>query len=215
MKGYVTSDGFKKLTTDKNGFFDTGDIGEYIDGILFIKGRSKDIVKKGGEILSLNFIENMAMKNDNVLECAAVGKQDTLMGETIILFIKFHKIINILDTFIGEIDQIPPMFSALKKNGKRLYHLARKGIRIEREPRKILIKKIELISCFENSISIKVECGKGTYIRSLARDIAHSLNTEGYVKKLIRTRIGHFDEKSSISVKDFKHWLLYQQHIQN
>ena len=126
-----------------------------------------------------------------------------------------NKIINILDTFIGEIDQIPPMFSALKKNGKRLYHLARKGIRIEREPRKILIKKIELISCFENSISIKVECGKGTYIRSLARDIAHSLNTEGYVKKLIRTRIGHFDEKSSISVKDFKDWLLYQQHIQN
>ena len=82
------------------GFFDTGDIGEYIDGILFIKGRSKDIVKKGGEILSLNFIENMAMKNDNVLECAAVGKQDTLMGETIILFIKFHKIINIQENVI-------------------------------------------------------------------------------------------------------------------
>ena len=60
-----------------------------------------------------------------------------------------------------------------------------------------------------------MNCGKGTYIRSLARDIAYSLNTEGYVTKLIRTQVGLFNKENSINVKDFKDWLLYQQHIQH
>ena len=107
------------------------------------------------------------------------------------------------------------MFSALKKNGQRLYNLARKGITIEREPRKVFIKDIKLISCSKNSIIINVKCGKGTYIRALARDIAHLLKTEGYVEKLVRTKVGSFNEKNSISVKDFKEWLLSQRHIQS
>ena len=124
-------------------------------------------------------------------------------------------IIDILHKFKGEIEQIPPMFSALKKNGQRLYNLARKGITIEREPRKVFIKDIKLISCSKNSIIINVKCGKGTYIRALARDIAHLLKTEGYVEKLVRTKVGSFNEKNSISVKDFKEWLLSQRHIQS
>ena len=122
---------------------------------------------------------------------------------------------NILNQFVGETYQIPPMYSALKHEGKRLYSLARKGIRVKRDPRKIFISNIQLISCSSNSISIQVECGKGTYIRSLARDIAHKLDTEGYVTKLVRTRIGEFDKQVSINVKDFKNWLLYQKNIQN
>ena len=122
---------------------------------------------------------------------------------------------HILNQFIGEINQIPPMYSALKYKGKRLYALARKGIAVKREPRKIFISNIQLISSNSDSISIQVECGKGTYIRSLARDVAHKLDTEGYVKKLVRTRIGDFNKQSSINVEDFKHWLLYQQHIKN
>ena len=124
-------------------------------------------------------------------------------------------IIDILEQFKGEIKQVPPMFSALKKNGQRLYNLARQGIIIEREARQVFIKDIELISYSKNSIYIKIKCGKGTYIRSLARDIAHLLETEGYVEKLVRTRIGNFNEQNSINVKDFKDWLLSQRYIQN
>ena len=124
-------------------------------------------------------------------------------------------IIDALNQFKGDINQVPPMFSALKKNGQRLYNLARQGIVIEREARPVFIKDIKLISSSDNSISIKIKCGKGTYVRSLARDIAHLLETEGYVEKLVRTRIGDFNEQNSINVKDFKDWLLYQRYIQN
>jgi len=124
-------------------------------------------------------------------------------------------IISILDTFLGEINQIPPMFSALKHKGKRLYNLARKGITIKREARKVFIESINLLKSNKNSIKISVVCGKGTYIRSLARDIAHKLGTEGYVLELIRTKVGDFNKENSINVKDFKDWLLYQRHSLN
>ena len=124
-------------------------------------------------------------------------------------------IISILDTFLGEINQIPPMFSALKHKGKRLYNLARKGITIKREARKVFIESINLLKSNKNSIKISVVCGKGTYIRSLARDIAHELGTEGYVLELIRTKVGDFNKENSINVKDFKDWLLYQRHSLN
>jgi len=124
-------------------------------------------------------------------------------------------IIDSLNQFKGNINQVPPMFSALKKNGQRLYNLARQGIVIEREARQVFIKDIKLIYSSEDSISIKIKCGKGTYIRSLARDIAHLLETEGYVEKLVRTRIGDFNKQNSINIKDFKDWLLSQRYIQN
>ena len=126
-----------------------------------------------------------------------------------------QKITKVLNLFKGEIDQIPPMYSALKHKGKRLYSLARKGIQVPRQARKVLINNIELLSHDDNSIRIKVLCGKGTYIRSLARDIGHKLDTEAYVQNLTRNRVGCFDKKASISAEDFKIWLLSQQHIQN
>jgi len=165
--------------------------------------------------------ELMGYKKEYLAEIKLGKRTDTLDCTGKVTKIKkFKKIdskslINVLNKFKGETNQIPPMFSALKKNGQRLYHLARKGITIEREPRKIFIEDIELISCFEDSITIRVECGKGTYIRALARDIACLLETEGYLTKLIRTRIGNFNEESSINVKDFKDWLLSQKHIQD
>ncbi len=125
------------------------------------------------------------------------------------------KINKVLNLFKGEIDQIPPMYSALKYKGKRLYSLARKGIKVNRQPRKVFIYDIELISYNDSSVKIKVLCGKGTYIRSLARDIGHKLDTEAYVENLTRNRVGCFDKKASISAEDFKIWLLSQRHIQN
>ena len=121
-------------------------------------------------------------------------------------------LLKVLNSYIGDIDQIPPMYSALKKDGKRLYELARKGINVERNPRTIRIKNIDLIQNGNDFIVINVLCGKGTYIRSLARDLAQDLNTEGYVEELTRTRIGEYDKISSINVKEFKDWLQSKQH---
>ena len=125
------------------------------------------------------------------------------------------KLLKVLNSYIGDIDQIPPMYSALKKDGKRLYELARNGISIDRKPRKITIKNIDLIQNGNDFIIINVVCGKGTYIRSLARDLAQDLNTEGYVEELTRTRIGEYDKISSINVKEFKGWLQSKQHSMN
>ena len=98
----------------------------------------------------------------------------------------------VLAQFIGDIQQVPPMYSALKKEGRPLYELARKGIEIEREARPISIDAIELLSFTENSITLDVTCSKGTYIRVLGEDIAKALGTYGHLTYLHRIQTGHF-----------------------
>ena len=117
------------------------------------------------------------------------------------------KIESVLNDFIGEGYQIPPMYSALKKNGTPLYKLARKGVEVEREPRPIQIYDIELISFKDNKITIRVECGKGTYIRTLAKDIAGKLNTCGHLVQLSRTKVGDYSELDSIQIENLNEWL--------
>ena len=99
----------------------------------------------------------------------------------------------VLEKFVGDIQQVPPMYSALKKEGRPLYELARKGIEIEREARPIHIYVIELLSFTENSITLDVTCSKGTYIRVLGEDIAQALGTYGHLTYLHRIKTGHFD----------------------
>jgi tRNA pseudouridine55 synthase len=99
----------------------------------------------------------------------------------------------VLEKFVGDIQQVPPMYSALKKEGRPLYELARKGIEIEREARPIHIYAIELLSFTENSITLDVTCSKGTYIRVLGEDIAQALGTYGHLTYLHRIKTGHFD----------------------
>lgn len=99
----------------------------------------------------------------------------------------------VLEKFVGDIQQVPPMYSALKKEGRPLYELARKGIEIEREARPIHIYAIELLSFTENSITLDVTCSKGTYIRVLGEDIAKALGTYGHLTYLHRIKTGHFD----------------------
>lgn len=92
-------------------------------------------------------------------------------------------------SFIGEYDQIPPMYSAIKVNGKKLYELAREGIEIEREPRRVVIHSIEILSIELPYVKMKVSCGKGTYIRSLCRDIGDKLGCGGIMDKLVRCSV--------------------------
>ena len=117
------------------------------------------------------------------------------------------KINKVLNNYIGTIQQEPPMFSALKVNGVRLYKVARKGITINRKLREINIYKIDLISFKADSIKINIVCGRGTYIRSLGKDIANDLGTSGHLIGLKRTRIGEFNQEKCIEVNNFPEWL--------
>lgn len=104
--------------------------------------------------------------------------------------------------FEGEIEQIPPMVSAIKMGGVRLYKLARKGIEVEREPRKITIHKLELLSFDRDKASIRVACSKGTYIRSLCADIGKKLGCGATMSRLTRTRSGEFTLDKAVSLEE-------------
>ena len=106
----------------------------------------------------------------------------------------------VLNHFLGEQEQIPPMFSAIKHQGKKLYQLARKGIEVARVPRKILIKDLRLLDFNLPNIEIYLRCSKGTYVRKLAEDIGEILGCGGYVSKIERTGIGEFNIEDAISI---------------
>ena len=108
---------------------------------------------------------------------------------------------NVLNQFVGEIQQIPPMYSALKKQGRPLYELARKGIEVERDARPITIEAIQLLSFTENSITLDVTCSKGTYIRVLGEDIAKALGSYGHLTYLQRIQTGHFELIPSYTIE--------------
>lgn len=113
-----------------------------------------------------------------------------------------QNLVQVLESFVGKQEQVPPMYSAIKKNGKKLYEYARKGEKIEVEPRKIEIYKIELVKYNEKNIEFIVSCSKGTYIRSLCEDIAEKLNTVGYMKNLERLQVGEFNIEKSVLIDD-------------
>lgn len=108
------------------------------------------------------------------------------------------------DSFRGEIEQVPPMYSALKYKGQKLYELARKGKVVERKPRKAIIYDLKIMKIMDNKIIFYVKCSKGTYIRTLCNDIGELLGTYGYMSYLIRTGIGNFKIENSISLDYLK-----------
>ena len=108
-----------------------------------------------------------------------------------------NSIRNILTNFIGNINQVPPMYSALKRNGIPLYKLARKGIEIERSPRPVIIHEINFLGFDDKVVSLDIFCSKGTYIRTLVEDIGKSLGCGAHVVELRRTGFAHFDLSES------------------
>lgn len=112
-----------------------------------------------------------------------------------------------LPRFIGCIEQRPPLFSACKVDGRRAYKLARDGSNMELAPKKIQIDEIELVACELPKITIRVVCGKGTYIRSLARDLGEALGSGAHLTRLQRTRIGDVRIEECINPEDFQTWL--------
>lgn len=103
------------------------------------------------------------------------------------------------DEFTGTVEQIPPMYSALKYGGKKLYELARKGEEVVRLPRQVTFHEHEIINFSPPKLTIRTTCSKGTYIRSLARDLGEALDSKGYLSGLERTSIGHFSIEEALT----------------
>ena len=114
------------------------------------------------------------------------------------------KIKSVLNKFMGKQKQKPPMYSAKKHKGVRLYKLARKNIEVERECIDIFVNNIELVDYTKNVIRFILECSKGTYVRVLGKDIAKKLGTVGYLTALKRTRVGDFIINDSLSIDGFR-----------
>lgn len=146
-------------------------------------GKKRDTADSEGEVLEIKTVQKESLNEGNVIKT--------------------------LNSFIGKQQQIPPMYSAIKVKGKKLYEYARNGQRIELTPREIEIYDIELMSINQEKLEIcfKVSCSKGTYIRSLCEDIASKLNTVGYMKELKRTKVGNFDLKQAISLEELENYI--------
>lgn len=116
--------------------------------------------------------------------------------------ITFEDLENALKDFRGEIEQTPPIYSAIKINGKKLYEYAREGKEVEIKPRKVCIQKLEILSFDEikQQAELFIECSKGTYIRSIANDLGLALQTYGYLTKLVRVKAGKFTLRESVEL---------------
>lgn len=130
-------------------------------------------------------------------------KETEIDAEFPINHLTAEKIIAGTEKFLGEIDQFPPIFSALKKDGKRLYEYARSGEEVQIESRKITIKEFEITRVELPEVDFRVVCSKGTYIRSLAHDFGKSLNSGAYLSALRRTKIGDFKVDQALSIDEF------------
>ena len=118
-------------------------------------------------------------------------------------FLTKELLVEVLKQFIGTISQIPPEYSAIKIDGKRAYEYARKGIAVEIKPKFLEVKQIEVLSFSIPDVKLRIVCGKGTYIRALARDIGEALNNGAYLTGLRRTRVGDYDLNQAINLAEF------------
>lgn len=109
-----------------------------------------------------------------------------------------------LDSFRGLIEQIPPMYSAIKHKGKPLYHFARSGTEIARRPRRVSVHRLTIIEWRNPRLTVEIECGKGTYIRSIAHDLGQALGCPAHLEELTRTRSGPFRIEESVSPADLE-----------
>lgn len=117
--------------------------------------------------------------------------------------ISAEQIAQVREEFTGEIEQVPPVFSAIKKGGQKAYELARKGEEVKMDSRQVHIHELELERTSEKEISFRVKCSKGTYIRSLAHDIGRVLNSGAHLSSLRRTKIGEFSVEEALTVTEF------------
>jgi len=115
-----------------------------------------------------------------------------------------QRLLKVLPEFTGEIMQVPPKYSAIKKNGEKLYELARTGVEFEVQPKKVNIYNINLLEATNNTATLLVTCSTGTYMRSLARDIGEKIGSAAVLSDLTRTKIGNFSVEKSLKLEEIK-----------
>lgn len=191
----------KKITGEKIGH--TGTLDPLAQGVLPVligKGTlcSKYLVNHNKKYR----VELKLGKRTDTLDAEGEVIEEKEVPEELLEKLNIENIRKNLKKFEGQIEQIPPMYSAIKVKGKKLYEYARKGQNVEIPTRKIMIYSIDLVDILksENVIVFDVFCGKGTYIRTLCEDIAKSFGTIGFMQNLLRTQVGEFRLEDSISL---------------
>ena len=201
----------KKMLNKKVGH--TGTLDPMAEGVLPI------LIGKGTQLSKylINHDKKYIVELQLGIKTDTADSEGKIIEEKTVNKTKLSKenITNVLQTFIVKQEQIPPIYSDIKVNGKKLYEYARKGQEVELKPRQIEIYDIKLIdySMDEKQIKFEVFCGKGTYIRSLCEDIATKFETVGYMKSLKRTQVGNFKIDNSITIEELKNLIENNENI--
>lgn len=177
----------------------TGTLDPEAEGVLPV------CLGKGTKLVEL--ITDKDKTYEAVLKLGIVTDTQDLTGEVLKVSevkVGLPELTAVILSFIGEYDQLPPMYSAIKVNGKKLYELARQGKEIERDTRRVVIHDIRILeySESEQEVTVSVDCGKGTYIRTLLHDIGKELGCGGTMKSLTRTRVGSFHLKEALKLSE-------------
>ncbi len=200
--GWTSFDVVKKIKgiTRENKVGHGGTLDPFAEGVLII-GTGKD-TKKLSDISSSKKSYRAILKLGETTE--TLDNEAPIIDKKPVPDFDNIKIQKILSTFRGDYIQTPPMFSAKRVNGVRLYKLARKNITVTRETVKVEIMDIALNRYFNKEIDFSVTCSKGTYIRVLGQDIAIKLKTIGYLTKLVRIKVGPYIIDESTTIKSFE-----------
>lgn len=202
-KGYTSHDVVAKmrgiLKMKKIGH--TGTLDPEAEGVLPI------CIGKGTKLVDI--LTDKDKTYEAVLKLGIITDTQDMTGQilkTCEVTVEFPEIEAAIKKYIGEYDQLPPMYSAIKVNGRKLYELARQGKEVERETRKVSIHDIKILdySAADHEVRMSVDCGKGTYIRTLLHDIGITLGCGGTMKSLIRTRVGAFSSEDSLRLSEIE-----------
>ena len=178
-----------------------GTLDPFATGLLIV-GVGRDATKRLDEFKQLPKTYIATIKLGETSD--TYDKTGTITASSNQATVPENRIIETLNTFIGKQLQVPPMFSAKKINGQRLYTLARKGVEVERQPNEIEIYEIKLLEYAWPILKIEVQCAAGTYIRSLAYDIGTKLGVGAYCQELVRTKIGTHLLANAIDIQQIK-----------
>ncbi len=196
VRGYLKNKFGRKIKVGH-----TGTLDPFATGLLILL--SGKMTKKSDEFLKKDKIYEATLKLGYTSTTGDPEGEITKSTNQSDLYPRLVDIEFALNSFIGQITQTPPKFSAIKINGQRAYRLARKGQDFEIPSRKIEIYSIELLNYSYPELKIRVHCSSGTYIRTLAEDIGKALNTGAYLTTLRRTKIGEYDIKDATNLDSF------------
>ena len=202
MTSHDVVDEIRKITGEKR-VGHAGTLDPFATGVLIIATTREDTKKLG------NIAKNTKKEYVATLELGKISTTGDPEGTikpfadnlVSLSYPRLNRVKDILKLFIGEIMQTPPSYSAIKVNGVPAYKLARKGKNVKLSSRKVIIEKIDLLLYNPPFLKIRVVCGSGTYIRSLAKDIGEKLGCGAYLTELERTRVGNFKIEDSIPLK--------------